>query len=172
MKGSDKTQAAGTSLIVQWLRLGTPKAGTPGLVPGQGTRFHMLQLGACMPQLKKKITQKTPNPSWCFLYISYWHTHMPWAISVFRVGFSYFTTNSMWPQSSWDRTWQAAKEWSRIERSRFFPKAARGELALRDDKVALSLMTLSLSLMTIYLSKGGSAEKTALPQSLMTRSSV
>ena len=58
MKGSDKTQAAGTSLIVQWLRLGTPKAGTPGLVPGQGTRFHMLQLGVCMPQLKKKSHKK------------------------------------------------------------------------------------------------------------------
>lgn len=39
-----------------------------------------------------------------------------------------------------DRTWQVAKAWSRMERSRFFPKAARERFALRDDKVALSLM--------------------------------
>ena len=84
--------------------------------------------------------QKTQNPRCCFLYISYQHTLLPWAISAFLVGFSYFTTNSKWSQSSWDRNWRAAKVWSRMERSRFFPKAARGELALRDDKVALSLM--------------------------------
>ena len=32
------------SLVVQWLRLCTPKAGGPGSIPGQGTRPHMLQL--------------------------------------------------------------------------------------------------------------------------------
>ena len=31
--------------MVQWLRHCTPNAGEPGLIPGQGTRFHMLQLG-------------------------------------------------------------------------------------------------------------------------------
>ncbi|TEA40985.1 hypothetical protein DBR06_SOUSAS9010008, partial [Sousa chinensis] len=40
------------SLVVQWLRLRTPNAGGPGLIPGQGTRSHMRQLRACMPQLK------------------------------------------------------------------------------------------------------------------------
>ena len=34
----------GTSLVVQWLRLHTPKAGKLGSIPGQGTRSHMLQL--------------------------------------------------------------------------------------------------------------------------------
>ena len=34
----------GTSLVVQWLRLCAPNAGGPGLIPGQGTRSHMLQL--------------------------------------------------------------------------------------------------------------------------------
>ena len=34
----------GTSLAVQWLRLCTPSSGGPGLIPGQGTRPHMLQL--------------------------------------------------------------------------------------------------------------------------------
>ena len=29
---------SGTSLVVQWLRLCTPNAGHPGLIPGQGTR--------------------------------------------------------------------------------------------------------------------------------------
>ena len=37
----------GTPLVVQWLRLHGPKAGGPGLIPGQGTRSHM-------PQLKKE----------------------------------------------------------------------------------------------------------------------
>ena len=34
----------GTSLVVQWLRLCAPSAGTLGSIPGQGTRSHMLQL--------------------------------------------------------------------------------------------------------------------------------
>ncbi|TEA31286.1 hypothetical protein DBR06_SOUSAS710034, partial [Sousa chinensis] len=37
---------------VVWLRLHTPNAGGPGLIPGQGTRSHMPQLRVCMPQLK------------------------------------------------------------------------------------------------------------------------
>ena len=43
---------SGISLVVQWLRLCTPNAGGPGLIPGQGTRSHMLQLRAHMLQLK------------------------------------------------------------------------------------------------------------------------
>ena len=31
----------GTSLMVQWVRLCTPNAGGPGLIPGRGTRSHM-----------------------------------------------------------------------------------------------------------------------------------
>ena len=42
----------GTSLVVQWLRFHAPNAGGPGLIPGQGTRPHIPQLRACMPQLK------------------------------------------------------------------------------------------------------------------------
>ena len=34
----------GTSLVVQWPRLCTPKAGGPGSTPGQGTRSHLPQL--------------------------------------------------------------------------------------------------------------------------------
>ena len=34
----------GTSLVVQWLRLCAPNAGSPGLIPGQGTRSHMPQI--------------------------------------------------------------------------------------------------------------------------------
>ena len=40
----------GTSLVVLWLRLHTPNAGGLGLIPGQGTRPHMLQLRVHMPQ--------------------------------------------------------------------------------------------------------------------------
>ena len=41
-----------TSLVVQWLRLHAPNAGDLGLIPGQGTRSHVLQLGVHMLQLK------------------------------------------------------------------------------------------------------------------------
>ena len=47
-----KTVGYGTSLVVQWLRLDTPNIGDLGLIPGQGTRFHMKLLRGCMPQLK------------------------------------------------------------------------------------------------------------------------
>ena len=42
----------GTSLVVQQLGLHAPNAGVPGLIAGQGTRSHMLQLRARMLQLK------------------------------------------------------------------------------------------------------------------------
>ena len=42
----------GTSLVAQWLRLHAPNAGGMGLIPGQGTRSHMLPLRVHMPQLK------------------------------------------------------------------------------------------------------------------------
>ena len=38
--------------MAQWLRLHAPTAGGLGLIPGQGTRSHMLQLRVCMPPLK------------------------------------------------------------------------------------------------------------------------
>ena len=38
-----------TSLVVQWLRCLTPNAQGQGLIPGQGTRSHMLQLRAHIP---------------------------------------------------------------------------------------------------------------------------
>ena len=37
----------------------TPNAGGPGLIPGQGTRFHMLQL-SLHAVTKKKQKQKNP----------------------------------------------------------------------------------------------------------------
>ena len=39
-----KYSRVGTSLVVQWLRLCAPDAGSLGLIPGWGTAFHMLQL--------------------------------------------------------------------------------------------------------------------------------
>ena len=39
-----KKANGGTSLMVQWLRLRAPYAGSPGCIPGQGTRSHMPQL--------------------------------------------------------------------------------------------------------------------------------
>ena len=42
----------GTSLAVQWLRLHAPNAGSPGSIPGQGTRSYMPQLRVRTLQLK------------------------------------------------------------------------------------------------------------------------
>ena len=42
----------GASLVVHWLRLHAPSARDPGSIPGQGTRFHILQLRVLMLQLK------------------------------------------------------------------------------------------------------------------------
>ena len=42
-----------TSLVVWWLRLHAPNTWGPGLIPGQGTRYHMLQPRACKLQLKE-----------------------------------------------------------------------------------------------------------------------
>ena len=38
--------------MVQWLRLGVPKTGGSGPIPGQGTSSHMPKLRVCMMQLK------------------------------------------------------------------------------------------------------------------------
>ena len=46
------TVSGRTALVVQWPRLCTLNAEVPGLNPGQGTRFHMLQLRVLVPQLK------------------------------------------------------------------------------------------------------------------------
>ena len=47
-----KSLSAGTSLVVQWLRLQAPNTGGPGSIPGQGSRSHMPQLRGHMQQLK------------------------------------------------------------------------------------------------------------------------
>ena len=39
-----RRNVAGSSLVVQWLRLYAPNTGGQGLVPGHGTKSHMLQL--------------------------------------------------------------------------------------------------------------------------------
>ena len=41
---------SGTSLVVQWLRLGASNAGSPGSIPAEGTRSHM-------PQLRSRVTK-------------------------------------------------------------------------------------------------------------------
>ena len=57
--------------MVQWLRLHTPNAGGTGLIPGQGTRSHMLQLRVHMPQLlcvKLCVPQLKPSTA-KYIYI-------------------------------------------------------------------------------------------------------
>ena len=53
-----KNAAKGTSLAVQLLRLCTPNAGSPGSIPGQGTRFHMLWLNTAKTQHGQKKKKK------------------------------------------------------------------------------------------------------------------
>ena len=52
----------GTSLVIQGLRLCTPKAGGPGSIPGQGTRSHMqLRPGGAKERKKEKVLIITPT---------------------------------------------------------------------------------------------------------------
>ena len=54
----------GTFLVVQWLRLCIPNIGGPGLIPSQGTRFHMLQLKS-LHVTTKKILHAATKTSHC-----------------------------------------------------------------------------------------------------------
>jgi len=47
-KAHVKKEALRDFPVVQWPRLHVPKAGGPGLIPGQGTRSHRLQLRVLM----------------------------------------------------------------------------------------------------------------------------
>ena len=47
-----KSEGGSASLVVQWLRLHAPSEGGRGLIPGPGTRSHMLQLRVHLLQLK------------------------------------------------------------------------------------------------------------------------
>ena len=50
--------------MVQWIRLQAPNTGGLGLIPGQGARSHMPQLGVCMLQVKMpQAATKTWNSS-------------------------------------------------------------------------------------------------------------
>ena len=48
---------SGTFLVVQWLRCHTPCAGGLGLIPGQGTRYHLLQ--------RRSNILPTATENWC-----------------------------------------------------------------------------------------------------------
>ena len=52
LKEYNQTESIRASLVVQGLRLQVPNAGGPGLIPGQGTRSHLLQPRLPMTQLK------------------------------------------------------------------------------------------------------------------------
>ena len=63
------TDPTGTSLVVQWIRLCTPNTGGPGSIPGQGTRFHVLQLKILNVATKTRHSQikkkKTTEKGYC-----------------------------------------------------------------------------------------------------------
>ena len=47
----------GTSVVVQWVRLHALHAGGLGSIPGQGTRYHILQLRVLFLKLKVHMSQ-------------------------------------------------------------------------------------------------------------------
>ena len=47
-----QSKQPGTTLVVQWLRLHTPNAGGPSLIPDQGPRSHMQQLKSSHVEIK------------------------------------------------------------------------------------------------------------------------
>ena len=58
-----KIKGVGTSLVVQWLRLHAVNARGQGLIPGQGTRSHVLQLRVRMVQVKiPRAAMKIQDP--------------------------------------------------------------------------------------------------------------
>ena len=60
-----RSSGAGTSLVVQWVRLLTPNAGGPGLIPVRGTRSHM-QAATKSSHAATKILHATTK-AWCGL---------------------------------------------------------------------------------------------------------
>ena len=52
--GNKHSQWQETSLVVRWLRISAPNAGSLGSIPGQGTRSHRLQL-VHMPRLNDSM---------------------------------------------------------------------------------------------------------------------
>ena len=62
------------SLVVQWLRLLTPNARVPGLIPGQETRSHMPQLRLSI--VKQMFLKKNVALQLCILllYLTLWRS--------------------------------------------------------------------------------------------------
>ena len=56
--------ALGTPLVVQWVRLRAPNAGGLGLIPGLGTRSHMLKPRVQMLKLQiPSVATKMEDPT-------------------------------------------------------------------------------------------------------------
>ena len=66
----------GTSLVVQWLRLHFPNARGPDLIPGQGTRSHMVQIRSHILQVKilHATTKTWPRVYVCSVGFTLCHT--------------------------------------------------------------------------------------------------
>ena len=98
----------GTSLVVQWLRFCAPNAGGLGLIPGQGTRFHMLQLRSCVPQLRPGTAKKN---IYIYIYVytvtlvcSYYHIHHRNSFHI--INLKLYQLNNNTPFSSHSILWQ------------------------------------------------------------------
>ena len=94
------------SLVVQWLRFCAPNAGGLGLIPGQGTRFHMLQLRSCVPQLRPGTAKKK---KYIYIYTvtlvcSYYHIHRRNSFHI--INLKLYQLNNNTPFSSHSILWQ------------------------------------------------------------------
>ena len=65
--------------MVQWLRVRTPEAGSPGSIPGQRTRSHWPQLRVCLPQLKDPTI---PQFSSVQFFVTPWTTARQASLSI------------------------------------------------------------------------------------------
>ena len=90
----------GNSLAVQWLRLCTPSSGGPGLIPGQGTRPHLLQLKiphaatkTCCSQIKNRRKRGLCNasafPRGLLIYFAFPRILWTWNYTLCTISFIY-----------------------------------------------------------------------------------
>ena len=89
-----KITTLGTSLVVKWLRLCAPNVRSPGSIPGQCTRFHLLQLKNLHAATKtqhrqtiiflKKIATQPPSPG--SLFTSPDIASLQYLLSIYPVG--------------------------------------------------------------------------------------
>ena len=90
---SSQKMEAGTSVAAQWLRLRNFDSGGPGLIPGQGTSSHMLQLEILYAATKNWHSQ---IKKYKYFFIKWMPSVHPWTDE---------RTNKMWYVRTLENCW-------------------------------------------------------------------